>query len=132
MSRDLILGQLDPDLACAVALGLVEHPRVAVSLEGLTLLDGSLQPVATVRDWLAADDPLDAATRAYLAARREATMTTVRRPGQSGWAAASVIKARDTANTRAAQARDLGRSLLAQRGVLAQARQLGLKMLGGD
>ena len=31
MSRGLILGKLDRDLACAVALGLVESPHVAAN-----------------------------------------------------------------------------------------------------
>jgi hypothetical protein len=132
MSRDRILGQLDRDLACAVALGLVEDPRVVANLDVITLHDAFMRPLGAERDWLRGDDPLDAATRDYLQARREAAMTTVYRPGQSAWGAASAIKARDGATSRARQARDLGRALLAERGVLARARQAGLKLLGID
>ena len=132
MSQPLILQQLDRDLACAVALALVEHPRVVASLEAVTLHDAQMRPLGTERDWLRGDDALVKATRDYLGARREANQATVRRPGQTGWAAASGIKARDAATARAVQARELGRGLLAERGVLARARAAGLKVLGVD
>jgi hypothetical protein len=132
MKRTPILGQVDPDLACAVALGLVEWPRVVVSLEAITVHDAEMRAVGTVSDWLTREDALDAATHIYLAARREAGLTTMRRPGQSPWVAAAAIKTRDLANKRAVQARDLGRALLIERGVLAHAREAGLKVLGDD
>jgi hypothetical protein len=132
MPRDLILGQLPKDLACAIALHIIEDNRVVANLEALTLHDERMRPLGTVRDWLAGDDPLDVTTRDYLKAKREASMTTMPRPGQSAWAAASATRTRDAANQRARQARDLGRMLLAERGVLAHARQKGLPLIGVD
>jgi hypothetical protein len=132
VSRPPILGQLHPDLACAVALGLVEYPRVIANLDAVTLHDQAMRPLGTVRNWLDGNDPLDVATREYLAARRDVAKAVSWRPGQTGWAAASATRARDEANKRAIQARDLARGLLAERGVLAYARKAGLKLLGVD
>jgi hypothetical protein len=129
MSRGLILGQLDQDLACAVALGLVENPRVAANPDAITVHDGAMRPLGTVRGWLDGDDPLDGATRDYLQARREANATTAPRPGQAPWVAAAAIRTRDGANQRARAARERARDLLAQRGTFAQARAAGLKVL---
>jgi hypothetical protein len=130
MKRAPILGQVDPDLACAVALGLVEWPRVEVRLEAITVHDTEMRVVGTVSDWLTPEDALDAATHTYLSARREAGLTTMRRPGQAPWVAAAAIKTRDLANKRAVEARDLGRALLIERGVLEHAREAGLTVLG--
>jgi hypothetical protein len=129
MYRAPLLGQLDRDLACAVALGLVEDTRIVANLESVTWHDNRMRPLGTVRDWLG-DDPLDVATRDYLRAKREASMTTVRRPGQTGWGVASNVKTRDLANERARAARDQARALLTERGVFAAARRAGLKLMG--
>ena len=131
MARGLILGQLEPDTACAVALALVEMPRVVVSLEAVTLHDAHMRPLGTARDWLT-DDPLDAAVRDYLRAKREANMTTARRPNQPPWVAAAAVKTRDQATHRALAARDAGRLLLEERGFFAKARKAGLKVIGVD
>lgn len=128
MSRDLILGELHPDLVCAVALGIVEHPRVVLTLEAVTLNDARLQSLGTQTNWLGTDDPLDMITREYLQARREAMQASAKRPGGS-WEAAKASKAREAANMRATQAKARGRSLLAERGVLAHARRLGLVVM---
>jgi hypothetical protein len=130
--RSPILGQFDRDLACAVALSLVEYPHIIANLNALTLLDAGMRPVGTEHDWLRGDDPLDVATREYLAARRDASLASVRRPGQTGWASASAVKTREEANSRARRARDLGRSLLIERGVIAHARRTGLKLIDVD
>jgi hypothetical protein len=132
MNRDRILGQLDRDLACAIALGLVEGPHVVANLESVSLHDEPMRLLGSVRNWLDGDDPLDAATRDYLRAKRDASAAAVRRPGQAPWGMAAAVKARDLANERARQARDLGRMLLAERGVLAQARRAGMKLVGAD
>jgi hypothetical protein len=132
MQRLPILGQLDRDLACAIALGLVEDPHVGASPENITLLDDQMRPLGTERDWLAGDDPLDVATREYLVARREVARASLIRPGQTAWGSASAVKARDGASSRARAARDVGRLLLAQRGVLADARAAGRKLIGVD
>jgi hypothetical protein len=129
MSRGLILGQLDQDLACAVALGLVENPRVAANPEAVTVHDGHMRPLGTVRGWLDGDDPLDVATREYLRARQEANLTTTPRPGQAPWMAAAAIRTRDAANQRAQAARQRARALLDQRGTFAAARAAGLKVI---
>jgi hypothetical protein len=132
MSSALILGQLHPDMACAIALAIVEDSRVVANLEGITLHDVAMRPLGTHRGWLEGNDPLIVATREYMRAKREATMTTAPRPGQSGWGAASAAKTRDTANARAREARDRGRALLAESGILAHARQTGLKLVGAE
>ena len=84
MPREPILGVLDPDLACAVALGVVEHPQVVVSQEAVTVHDAGMRPLGTQPDWLVPDDPLHAATREYLQARREVMRVTGPRPGAGG------------------------------------------------
>jgi hypothetical protein len=132
MARDLLLGRLHPDMACAVALSIVEDPHVVVNLESVTLYDESMRSLGCLRDWLTSDDPLDSATRAYLQAKRDHSRTTARGPGQTAWNAAAAAKSRDQATHRARQARDLGRQLLAERGVIARARQVGLKLIGVD
>lgn len=113
-----------------MALAIVEDARVVANADALTFHDQNMRPVGTVAGWLNGDDPLRLATREYLQAKREATMTTVRRPGESGWAAASAARTRDAANQRARQARERGRALLTERGALAYARSKGLKFVG--
>jgi hypothetical protein len=130
MSSDLLFGQLHPDVACAIALAIVEDPRVVANVDSLTLHDKNMRPLGTISGWLNSDDPLRVVTRDYLQAKREASMTTMRRPGETGWAAASAARTRDGANQRAREARDLGRALLAERGALAHARNSGLKLIG--
>jgi hypothetical protein len=130
MTRERILGVLDPDLACAVAVGLVEHRLVAANLEAVTVHDARMQPVGTRRDWLDGADPLDVATREYLTARRDATLAGSRGPGSSAWGAAGVAKKRDEANRKANEARLRVKALLEQRGVLARARAEGLPVVG--
>jgi hypothetical protein len=132
MNRGLLLGHIPRDLACAFALGVVEDPRVVATLESVTVYDDRLRPLGKLPNWLLGDDPLDVATREYLRAKRDATMTTVPRPGQTAWGFASAARARDGANDRARKARDVGRGLLAERGVLTQARQAGLKLIAVD
>jgi hypothetical protein len=131
MSSELLFGQLHPEIACAVALAIVEDPRVVANVDSLTFHDPGMRPLGTIAGWLNGDDPLRQATREYLQAKREASMTTMRGPGGgSGWAAASAARTRDAANQRARQARERGRALLAERGVLAYARNKGLKFIG--
>jgi hypothetical protein len=129
MSRPLILGQFPPDLVCAMALGLAAHPSLVVSLEAVTLQDAHQRPLATQTDWLGEEDPLEAATREYLRARREALVANARRSG-SGWLAAGTMKIRQAANARALQAKARGRALLGERGVLAEAQAAGFAVLG--
>src|SRR5260221_7537045 len=69
MSRGLILNQLDRDLACAIALGIVEQPSVVANADNITLQDAQTRIIGTEPGWLNGDDPLDAVTRAYLIAR---------------------------------------------------------------
>jgi len=132
MREGLLLGQVPRDVACAVGLGVVDDPRVVVTVESVTLYDNRLRPVGTLPNWLDGDDPLDLATREYLRARREANMTTAPRPGQSAWSFASAARTRDAANQRAHQARAAGRRLLTERGVLRYARTAGLTVMALD
>src|ERR1700732_1069868 len=66
MSSELILGRVHPDLACAVALAIVEDPSIVATVEALTVHGPGMRPLGTVRGWLRADDPLHAATNQYL------------------------------------------------------------------
>jgi hypothetical protein len=132
MNRGLLLGHIPRDLACAVALGFVEDARVVTTPEAVTLYDDRRRPLGTLPNWLAGNDPLDVATRDYLLAKRDASMTTTRRPGQSAWGYATAARTRDAANERARNARDVGRGLLAERGVLAYARTAGLKLIAAE
>ena len=115
MARELILGQLHPDLACAIALGVVDNPQVTVTVDSITLTDPQRGNTRTLSAWLG-DDPLDQATREYLTARRDAMLHGQKARGP-GWAGAAAIKARDQANARAIQARNRAREILQQRGV---------------
>ena len=130
MAREPILGQLDPDLACAIAAGLVEDRRVVVNLDAITLYDAHMQPVGTRSGWLTGTDPLDAATRDYLSARRDAILAGSRGPGGSAWVAAGVARKRDEANRKAVEAKVRIRKLLEERGVLRRARAAGLAVVG--
>ena len=118
-------GTLHPDVACAIALGVVDNPNVTASLDALIVIDPRLRTSRTQTGWLNGTDPLLIATRAYLTARRDA-MLNGPRPAQSGWAASSAVKARETANTRALQARGAALKLLQERGVLHHARRAGM------
>jgi hypothetical protein len=131
MNREMILGQIHPDMACAIALGILEDCRIIVNLEAITVHDGQMRPLGTTRNWLSDSDPLDVVTREYLLSRRQASMTDPL-PRQGSWAAASSQKTREESLERAKRARDRGNSLLAERGVLAYARRSGLKLIGVD
>lgn len=127
MTREAILEDVDRDLACAVALGIVEYPRVIALLDAVTVHDAAMRPICTQRDWLDGTDPLDVATREYLMARREAMGAGAKKLG-AGWAAAGAARQRDTAIIRANEAKAQGRALLIERGVLDRARTAGLKV----
>jgi hypothetical protein len=132
VSREPLFGQVHPDLACAIALGLVDCPRVVVNEEGVTVHDEHMRPLGTARNWLSADDPLDAATREYLVARREAVMATAPMRGRAPWALAAAARSRDLANKRAVQAREVARGLLAERDFFDCARAAGLKVMAAE
>lgn len=126
MVGDLILGKLDPDVACAIALEIVECPRVGVCLEGVTLYNERLERIAVERDWLLPDDELHQATRDYLVARR-AMHRAAPRPGDYGsWAAATAARTRQQAITQALEARLKARLLLIERGIISTARKSGM------
>ena len=129
MNREPILSQLDRDLACAVALGFIEMPRVVATLDTVSLLDERMQPIGKESGWLEGDDPLDVATREFLRAHRDMNMSTVRKPGQSGWAQSAAIKIREEALKKKAQARQTALQYLEQRGVLALARRKGMRVI---
>lgn len=125
MSRGLLCNVLDRDLACAVALGFVDLPRVMANPLTITLHDASMRPIGSVPDWLAGSDPLDVATREYLQARLTVTNSGPK-PNAKPWEAVARTKAREEASKRAIEARARGKTLLDERGVLALARAEGL------
>src|SRR5258708_3354727 len=115
MGRGLLCNVLDRDLACAVALGLVDRPGVVVNPQTITLQDAERRPAGSVTDWLQGEDPLDVATREYLQARQEAILSGPK-PNAKPWEATARTKAREAANQRAIAARTRGRALLEERG----------------
>jgi hypothetical protein len=117
MSRGLLLGELDRDLACAIALGFVQDPRVIADLECIRIRDRDLRPLASQSGWLNTSDPLDAATREYLAARRE----LARLPSS---------EARQVAACNLIMVKQRVQKLLVARGVLRKARAAGLAVAG--
>ncbi len=117
MRRGPLLGGLDRDLACAIAMGFVINPRVLADLEWIRIYDADMRPLASQSHWLDAQDPLDAATRAYLAARR-------------ALAAGSLDRREATRHLLAAKAHV--RRLLEARGVLRKAREVGLDVVGEE
>ena len=126
MVSNLILGKIDPDIACAIALDLVECPRVSVCLEGISVYDERLQQRGVERDWLHPDDELHQATRDYLMARRAMQKATPRYGETGGWAVASATKNRQQALNQALEAKVRARLLLIQRDVFKAARQAGM------
>jgi hypothetical protein len=130
MPRSLILGKLDPDLACALAVGLVEHPLIQANLEAISLYDQDLTLIGRYPDWLDVNDPLDAATRAYLEARRTAHEARRHHEDDNAWAAAASLRVQEDASKRAIAARSAARQLLEEREVLASARAAGMAVLG--
>lgn len=130
MRAPLILGKIDRDLACAIALGFVQWPQVVTNLQKLTLCDERMQTVGSDANWLDGDDPLDAIAREYLAAKQEAMKSSTAKPAYGhAWSASSASKTRDEANKRAIAARAQGARLLAERGTLAAARKQGLHVI---
>jgi hypothetical protein len=130
MPRGLILGKLDPDLACGIALGLVEHNFIVTNLESITIHDEDFETLGQQRDWLTDEDPLDLATRDYLTARRQALLAAHQGEADNAWAAAAGIASREEANRRAVEARATGRAILEQRRVLESARAAGMTVFG--
>ncbi len=118
----------DFDLACAVALGLVEHPRLHANARQVTLLDQRGQALSVHPNWLSPADPLQQLTLDYLRARDEAHRTTDR-PTHGGWSAAAGVKVREDAVLRANTAKRQATELLAERGVLVRAKNLGLRIV---
>ena len=120
---------MDFDLACAVAMGFVEHPRMTANLHQLTVLDQRAIPVGTYRDWLSNVDKLHIITRDYLLAREDVTKTSPHvGSGATGWAAATGVKTRYDATTRAQTAKSQARLLLTERGVFTRAKSIGLRV----
>jgi hypothetical protein len=126
----MILGKPGPallhsDIACAIALGVVDNPNVTATLDALVVTDPQLRTTRTQSGWLEGTDPLVVATRNYLTGRRDA-MLNGPRPTQTGWAAASAVRAREAASARANQARSTALKILQTRGVLHHARRAGM------
>ncbi len=128
MSRGLLCNVLDRDLACALALGFVDMPRVTANPQTITIHDANMRLVGSVPEWLAGDDPLDVATREYLSARQEAALSGTK-PNAKPWESAARAKARDEATKRALEAKGRGKKLLDERGVLARAREEKLRVI---
>jgi hypothetical protein len=131
MPRELILNKLDPDLACAIALGLVEHNFIQANLESITIRDADFQILGQQADWLTEDDPLDVATRAFLVARHQALLAGHHGESDDAWAAAQAIGTREEANRQAIQARLTAKAILDERRILESAKAAGMTVFGG-
>lgn len=118
----------DFDLACAVALGLVEHPRLLANARQVTLTDQRGQTLSVHPNWLSPADPVQQLTLEFLRAREEAQKTTAK-PAYGGWNATAGVKVRDEAVMRANAAKRQAAMLLAERGALTRASTLGLRIL---
>ncbi|MBY0525544.1 MAG: hypothetical protein K2R98_19220 [Gemmataceae bacterium] len=119
---------LDHDLACAVALGIVEHRWVRVTLEAITLLDARMQLHKVEAEWLTGDDPLKEATRRYLEARRALSRGTIAGPS-GAWSMAAAARARDASLRQALEAKSAARRFLVERDAFARAKALGMTIL---
>jgi hypothetical protein len=115
--RGPLLGGLDRDLACAIALGFVTDPHVIADPEMIWILDADRRPLASQSRWLNTPDPLDVATREYLAPRR---------------ALAGNHRDRGAATRKVFAAKAHVRRLLEARGVLRKARDAGLAVVGEE
>jgi hypothetical protein len=123
------MAEVDFDLACAVALGIVECNWYLANVHQLNVFDRHLQPVAEYSNWLQPDDPLHQATRDYLVARNQVQQAVPRSYGQAGsWSNASQAKTRELSQMRANEARNFARQILHERGVITRAKSLGLKL----
>lgn len=118
----------DFDLACAVALGLVEHPQLVANARQVTITDHRGQAVSVHPNWLSPADPLQQLTLEYLRAREEAQNTTSK-PAYGGWGAAASVKTREEAVMRANAAKKQATALLTERGALTRAKTLGLRIV---
>jgi hypothetical protein len=117
MRRGMLLGELDRDLACAIALGFVVNPRVIAELDCISVHDEAMRPLASQSGWLNTPDPLDVATREYLTARRALACIPSRQARQFAVCQLFAVKQRV-------------RNLLVSRGVLRRARDAGLVVAG--
>lgn len=125
--RSSILEHLDHDLACGIALGFFEHPRARVTLEAVTRYDRGYRVLGIEASWLGSD-PLDAATRDYLEARR--ALSRASGAGEKGrWSSAVAARAREEALTRAIDAKTRARDLLIGRDAWARAADAGMTIL---
>lgn len=127
-TRPRSLESLDHDFACAIALGLADHPLVRVTAEAITLLDERAAMRHQESGWLSGTDPLKAATRRFLESRQAVTRASAPR-GPGAWSAAAATKVREVAQREAIQAKDEARRILIERDFLGRAKALGLTIL---
>ncbi|MFT3880464.1 MAG: hypothetical protein QM703_12480 [Gemmatales bacterium] len=120
---------LDADLACAIALGVVENSRMVTTIQQVNVLDSS-GLVVPHKNWLRETDPLHQLTKQYLQAKAESQQSGVHQRPQAGWNMEAALKARDQANERAMLILIQARQLLEARGVLKRAKLEGLRILG--
>jgi hypothetical protein len=110
---------LDADMACAIALGFVEHPHVVVTLHGLQPAQTNCGEKCLQASWFEGDDLLVSVTRDYLGNRKESS------PGRSSVANQGMG---GLAGCRSTLARALGWVLVVERGILARAEAAGLRV----
>ena len=121
--------RLNLDIACAVALGVVEHPCVNVNYSAIVFIDPDTRSEHKQSDWLDCSDPLHRATQDYLEARIEVlrTHSTYQR---AGWSNIAAVKSRELATKRANDARGRAVAMLQERKVVDVAKSAGFNVLG--
>ena len=129
MPRDPILGLLDRDIACAIALGVVESPLVTITPEAVGIIDPRTRATRTLAGWLDGSDPLDVAVREFLQARKDAMRAAPSGAG-GAWSSASTIKNRDAANQKAIAAKNRALAFVKERNVVQSARLAGFRVMG--
>ena len=119
---------LNLDVACAVALGLVEHPSVNVNYTTIVFIDPESRSEYRQSDWLDCSDPLHRATQDYLEARDEIlrSQSTYQR---AGWSNIGASRSRELAAKRAKDARSRGIAIVHERKVVDVAKAAGFNVL---
>src|SRR5690554_1475519 len=106
-------------MACAMALGFVEHPHVVVTLHGLRPAQTTSGEECLRASWFEGDDLLVMVTRDYLGSRRESP---------PAWSPVAGPGLGSLAGCRSTLARALGWVLVVERGILARAEAAGLRV----
>lgn len=119
---------VEHDVACGIALGVIDGGATTVTLETITRFDPTTRKHVSRTGWLQVYDTFGELTRECLLTRQKILAATPR-PNAPAWERARQIKEREEASTRFIRLRTEALRLLETRGVLAHARRVGMKIL---